>query len=1227
MALFADSIEPAVLAQIKAREKLMAKGFEGSALGPRNPSIIQAQNSTSWLRLASSVNVNGDPSFAKNTILSGGTQGEGGALRAGLQGSYDLDSEMGYRPMAGIQGATFEYYNNGALAKADIELVCYTPEQFNRIEALFLRPGYSILLEWGHTSYTADGTNIVFYDSPTSPALSQFLAGGVDSEKISQLIAQERIATNYNYEAFHGIVVNFSWTFNKDNTYSITVKTITQGSIVESLKINNATPLKVQVDKQAATDKAAAEKQANETEAAGGENLLSQGLAAAGEEVGTIASAAITGIGSFLEGAGNLIGDIWFLDAKDDNTWLSKLKTKGDTSQIHRILYDIAVNFQSPSWTEKTGTGKIESLTQQATAGTGTVSSKDIIRINFDVDSDDDQDLGNFQYYITLGGFLDIFKNNFLVKTAAGKPYIDIETGAGTTAMVTFPGQFSADPLICLIPIEGFPDESLNFSKHYQLLDELPAHKAGLYHPAEFGTKNKNVLLDLMQVYVNFNYIMEVVENTVDDEGNAPLIEFIKNLLSGINKALGGINKFDTRIIEYAAEGKKVLSIYDEGAHIRTADIPPTLLKPYGVNKTGGTTFLNLSFQSELSNEFASMISIGAQADGNQVGENATAFSEFNKGLKDRITPEKITGANTTKENTESPEKKFKDTLTNIDTALQKIYKNFQIQKDNIETLTSANSTYASFLLGYITNTLQATPAPFFIPFNLSFTLKGIAGIRIFDKLYLEDGILPISYRGKVAFLAKNVKHEIAANYWTTTVETLTIPIASKTTPISVTLGPAIKGEPLIQPWPEVNDDLVDATAGSNAKSQPGGPPGKGGKTLIQKNTLGQIYYAGPTEKSIILLHHTAGTGTAKNTIAFWNTGTNKVSTHFVLEQSGNYDQLYDYKAWGNHVGITAEPFRRLGVPFQNFNKTAIGIEIINIGPLVERSGKLINTYDDTAIKKGTKTLAQARKYTLGVDASKSVDANGKEAPYKGYSYWEKFPESQLIGLEKILRDIIAKNPKCKITYNFNEYFPPQGTESANAIKGVPGTYTHNSFKQGKVDIGPVPEIIALLKRLSTTAPAATSPIDILLENLQGNGAFYIGLANTAKQFNKVENGKEVSPYQEEINAAISAINTLKNELTTIKNNPARKEALEKQLQASDDDKGKGWNKQYLAYLAWRFGSRDLFWGSESNKLYQSPNSVGDSDLEGAWEAELDKFLKTVRKGFLITQKQLTSDL
>jgi N-acetyl-anhydromuramyl-L-alanine amidase AmpD len=1207
MALFAEPINPDIISQIKAREKLLSAGLRGSPLGTRNPNIIQAQNSTAWLRLASSVDVEGSSAYAKNTILSGGTQSEGGALRAGLQGSYDLDPELGYRPMAGIKSVDFEYYNNGALAKADIQLTCYTPDQFNKIEALFLRPGYSVLVEWGHTSYTTNGSDVIFYENTTSPALSAFLNGGVSSEDIAKKILEERRNTNYNYEGFHGVVVNFAWSYNSDNSYSIIVKTITQGSIVESLKINNATPEKLQLISDSKAEKAAADKAANDAEAQGGTTVVDDALASTGEEVGTVTSAIVSGIGNFLEGSKNFLADLWFLDGMDDGTWLSKLKTKGDTSQIHRFLYDIAVNFQAPSATEDTGTGKVEVLSKQVPAGSATVESRSVVRINFDVDSEDDQDMGNFQYYITMGAFLEIFKSNFLPKIKNGKNYVDIENSLAKTPMITFPGQFSADPLVCLIPIEGFPDANLQFTKSYAMLNELP-------NLAEFRPfNNSNLLLDLMQVYLNFNYIMEVVESTVDEEGNASLIEFIKNLLAGVNKALGGVNKFDTRIIEDNPDGKKLLSIYDEGAHIRTNDVPPTLLKPYGLNKHGGSTFVEIAFQSELSNEFASMISIGAQSQGNQVGENATAFSQFNKGLTDRITPVKTTGANTSEGNTETPEEKFKSTLTNIDTALQKIYKNFQIQKDNIETLTSANSTYAPYLVGYVTDK-EASPAPFFIPFNLSFTLKGISGIRIFDKLYLEDNILPISYRGKVAFLAKNVTHTISDNNWTTTVETLTIPTSAKTVPISVTLGPAIKGEPVIRDYPEVNDDQVEATAGTNAKSLPGGPPGKGGQTLIQKNTLGEIYYAGPTEKSIIVLHHTAGGGSAKDTIAGWNTRTDKVSTHFVLEQSGNYDQLYDYKAWGNHLGIDQKPFQRVGAVYQNFNKTSIGIEVINIGPLVEREGKLINTYDETAIKKGQKTLKQAKKYTLGVNASKSVDANGKEAPYKGYSYWEKYPEAQLLGLEKILRDIIAKNPKCKITYNFNDYFPPQGTESTNAIKGVVGTYTHNSYKQGKVDVGPVPEIIALLKRLSSPSAQVSSPIDTLIQTL--NGTFVKTLTQIYTQIARSDKS-----YSEEKAAFDKAITVMKKELETIKNSPKRK-SFEDELESST----RGWNKQYLAYLSWRFGSRDSFFETVPEKAYESPN-INDSEVENAWEAQLDKWLATITKGFNIAQKSLTSDL
>ncbi len=36
------------------------------------------------------------------------------------------------------------------------------------------------------------------------------------------------------------------------------------------------------------------------------------------------------------------------------------------------------------------------------------------------------------------------------------------------------------------------------------------------------------------------------------------------------------------------------------------------------------------------------MISIGAQQSGNQISENATSFSNYNAGLKDRIIKEKV---------------------------------------------------------------------------------------------------------------------------------------------------------------------------------------------------------------------------------------------------------------------------------------------------------------------------------------------------------------------------------------------------------------------------------------------------------------------------------------------------------------------------------------------------------------------------------------------------------
>jgi hypothetical protein len=54
-----------------------------------------------------------------------------------------------------------------------------------------------------------------------------------------------------------------------------------------------------------------------------------------------------------------------------------------------------------------------------------------------------------------------------------------------------------------------------------------------------------------------------------------------------------------------------------------------------------GSFLTSIDLNAELSNNFAAMISIGSQANGSQRSGNATSFSNYNAGLKDRIIPEK----------------------------------------------------------------------------------------------------------------------------------------------------------------------------------------------------------------------------------------------------------------------------------------------------------------------------------------------------------------------------------------------------------------------------------------------------------------------------------------------------------------------------------------------------------------------------------------------------------
>ena len=199
--------------------------------------------------------VGGSPIKAQNYELLGGTLNpDSKTPRSGILNSKDSDDypgpaalqrdteaylnydSMGFRPMPGLTGmsvATKGAY--GQLRTATVNFTINSQEQLEDAEKLFFRPGYSALLEWGHTVYIDnDGNRVKTAGEKISEDL-WFKSSDKADEIVIKIDALKK-KSDYNYDGLFGFITNFSYSFNKNGTYNCTVKLTSKGSIVESLK-------------------------------------------------------------------------------------------------------------------------------------------------------------------------------------------------------------------------------------------------------------------------------------------------------------------------------------------------------------------------------------------------------------------------------------------------------------------------------------------------------------------------------------------------------------------------------------------------------------------------------------------------------------------------------------------------------------------------------------------------------------------------------------------------------------------------------------------------------------------------------------------------------------------------------------------------------------------------------------------------------------------------------
>jgi len=198
-----------------------------------------AQNHVLWNGVTS-FNTENNTSFWNNqgiatdkSVFNDGAYGFGGL-------------ELGIRPMPGIISAEIKTETRGSIKKATVKIQANNRTQFDIIDLLYMRLGYSVLLEWGQSSYfNNDGTYIK--KNPYSLAIPWFtekyatVGGGtapLTYNSILKVINSYRLLSCGNYDAIFAKVVNFSWNFTNEGKYDITINLISLGDVIESLKAN-----------------------------------------------------------------------------------------------------------------------------------------------------------------------------------------------------------------------------------------------------------------------------------------------------------------------------------------------------------------------------------------------------------------------------------------------------------------------------------------------------------------------------------------------------------------------------------------------------------------------------------------------------------------------------------------------------------------------------------------------------------------------------------------------------------------------------------------------------------------------------------------------------------------------------------------------------------------------------------------------------------------------------
>lgn len=817
-------------------EQFNQRSLKVSQIGLRTNSNLQAIDlNNCWVRLSSFVNIfpEGATQLSKNVnnqvpIGAGVKLAEEWALKSEIKngnvskfgvepltGAYGTGgaSELGYRPMPGIYSISVEAQPPaGAIKNATIKIKAWNLNQLSILDMLYFRLGFSMLLEWGHNTFTDNKGNL--QRNPMPIDIYSKTGQALTKEDIMVKLASKRLDYAHNYDGMLGLVTNYEWTQNVDGSYDCTVKLTGIGSLAESIKINTQT-------------------------------AVPELIIAPGTTTNQTAIQNDSSLSVFLTALSNAYAK----DLTDVNYW-NKLYSPG--------LDLLAKKPQSFQYGYNT---KYMSLPTGASLSgiplTNIEIYRQFLKLGLSQYNGTKQAGSSYSRYIPLGALLAFLNNSCTLydhSNNENKPALYVDCNTESNFCFRIPQQFSADPGVCLVSTDCTASEyeelfTIRGVKTSSITTPLTLPQAGKrgatlstsdvkYHDSSNPNRGK-----LMHIWVNVQCILDTMQEVTDNSKNVYLNRFLVELMAKIQQALGNINVFKVGYDDTA----NTLYIYDqqlidwEGKQKPIPELPV-----FGLS----SIVREFSLRTEISTRLGSALAITARAGAINTGVNQdiASFSLLNTYLEDRLlknvtatpqngptaaeieaynleqgaanpyvnvnpatgqvfatsTPASTTALSPTSIPGVAPQQTAtaqqtttvqQTTPTQTATGLEQLANVFNQQIQNIyNTGVSYNvgdveqmkNFYIDSILqvkgkNYSSTNIDSITATGVLPLALNITLSGIGGIPLYEAFTIPVNRLPAQYikngRQRIGFTVMGLNHTIENNQWLTTIRAMMIPL------------------------------------------------------------------------------------------------------------------------------------------------------------------------------------------------------------------------------------------------------------------------------------------------------------------------------------------------------------------------------------------------------------------------------------------------------------------